>query len=223
MLGRRLYSSSSKKWLSRQSNDIFVKDARAQQYRARSAFKLLQLNDKHRFLKGNSNIIELGASPGGWTQVIAEKVFKGHNKLSPEGVSSASGNGTVIAVDLLPMDPIPGVHILQGDFLEDETRQHILQILDGKGVDAVLSDMAPSFSGHHLADHARSMVRASHEGVVFRNGAHSHLPGTLRIRFGFCHKYLEKGWRLYLQGELNTYHTLGRKRYQHCTVLHGRG
>jgi 23S rRNA (uridine2552-2'-O)-methyltransferase len=158
-VGTRLYSSSSKKWLSRQSNDIFVRDARSQQYRARSAFKLIQLNDKHRFLKRNANIIELGASPGGWTQVVAEKVFMGKQKLSEEETSISPMAGTVIAVDLLPMEPIPGVSILEGDFLANETQQHIMKILNGKSVDVVLSDMAPSFSGHHLADHARSMVR----------------------------------------------------------------
>lgn len=158
-IGNRLYSSSSKKWLIRQSNDIFVRDARAQQYRARSAFKLIQLNDKHRFLKRNANVIELGASPGGWTQVIAEKVYKGKQKLSEEETGTTSSkSGTVIAVDLLPMEPIPGVSILEGDFLAETTRQNILKILDGKAVDVVLSDMAPSFSGHHMADHARSMV-----------------------------------------------------------------
>ncbi|KAH8550016.1 ribosomal RNA large subunit methyltransferase J [Umbelopsis sp. PMI_123] len=156
-VGTRLYSSSSKKWLSRQSNDIFVRDARSQQYRARSAFKLIQLNDKHRFLKRNANIIELGASPGGWTQVVAEKVFMGKQKLSEEETSISPMAGTVIAVDLLPMEPIPGVSILEGDFLANETQQHIMKILNGKSVDVVLSDMAPSFSGHHLADHARSM------------------------------------------------------------------
>lgn len=157
--GNRLYSSSSKKWLIRQSNDIFVRDARAQQYRARSAFKLIQLNDKHRFLKRNANVIELGASPGGWTQVIAEKVYKGKQKLSEEETdTTTSKSGTVIAVDLLPMEPIPGVSILEGDFLAEPTRQSIMKILDGKAVDVVLSDMAPSFSGHHMADHARSMV-----------------------------------------------------------------
>ncbi|CAO3669573.1 unnamed protein product [Umbelopsis ramanniana] len=156
--GNRLYSSSSKKWLIRQSNDIFVRDARAQQYRARSAFKLIQLNDKHRFLKRNANVIELGASPGGWTQVIAEKVYKGKQKLSEEETdTTTSKSGTVIAVDLLPMEPIPGVSILEGDFLAEPTRQSIMKILDGKAVDVVLSDMAPSFSGHHMADHARSM------------------------------------------------------------------
>jgi 23S rRNA (uridine2552-2'-O)-methyltransferase len=155
--GLRHYSSS-KKWLSRQSNDIFVRDARAQQYRARSAFKLIQLNDKHRFLKRNTNVIELGASPGGWTQVIAEKVFKGKQKLTEEETDVTSKTGTVIAVDLLPMEPIPGVSILEGDFLAESTRQSMINILDGKSVDVVLSDMAPSFSGHHMADHARSMV-----------------------------------------------------------------
>jgi 23S rRNA (uridine2552-2'-O)-methyltransferase len=182
MLVRRLYSSSSKKWLSRQSNDYFVKSARAQQYRARSAFKLLQLNDKHKFLKRNSNVIELGACPGGWTQVIAEKVFKGQNKMSP----TAKETGTVIAVDLLPMEPIPGVHILQGDFLEDTTRHHILQILDGKEVDAVLSDMAPSFSGHHLADHARSMVRCERYNEHNRTRIDAYSSGALRVLFSFC-------------------------------------
>ncbi|KAG2178071.1 hypothetical protein INT43_003324, partial [Umbelopsis isabellina] len=194
--GKRQYSTSSKKWLSRQANDRFVKDARAQQYRARSAFKLIQLNEKHRFLKKGFNVIELGASPGGWTQVIAEKVFSGNNKPTIDD-SSIVRTGTVIAVDLLPTEPIPGVNILQGNFLENNTQSQILHILNGKEVDAVLSDMAPSFSGNHHADHAKSMELC--------NISMSFAVNTLKSGGVFVCKFLMGGDEVELKKRLRTH------------------
>jgi 23S rRNA (uridine2552-2'-O)-methyltransferase len=198
--GNRYYSSSSKKWLSRQAGDRFVKDARAQQYRARSAFKLIQLNEKHRFLKKGSHVIELGASPGGWTQVIAEKVFKGKTNANVDDDSTVR-TGTVIAVDLLPTEPIPGVNMLQGNFLENGTQRRILEILNGKEVDAVLSDMAPSFSGNHHADHAKSMVSTWLCQLLCR-ATYLTIPylGTMPYVTIICCKYFEKRWRFCMQG-----------------------
>lgn len=141
---RRIYSTSSKGWLQRQARDPYVKAAKSQQYRARSAFKLLQLNEKYRILRRGQVIVDCGAAPGGWTQVAVEMVQK---------------KGTVIAVDLLPMDPVPGATVIQGNFLRSKTQAAIKAALEDKCVDVVCSDMAPSFSGNHIADHARSMVR----------------------------------------------------------------
>ncbi|KAI8875359.1 23S ribosomal RNA methyltransferase [Backusella circina FSU 941] len=138
----RHYSSSSKGWMSRQANDPYVRAAKASHYRARSAFKLLQINQKYRILHRGDVVIDCGASPGGWSQVIAEKVQK---------------PGLVIAIDLLPIEPIPNVHIVKGNFLKVKTQSAIQEILNERSVDVVLSDMAPSFSGNHTADHARSM------------------------------------------------------------------
>ncbi|KAL4211201.1 FtsJ-like methyltransferase-domain-containing protein [Rhizopus microsporus] len=116
--------------------------AKANQYRARSAFKLVQIQEKYRIIRPNDVVIDCGAAPGGWTQVAAEKV---------------SNQGLVIGIDLLPMDPIPNAHIIQGNFLKASTQKAIQKVLDNRKVNLVCSDMAPSFSGNHLADHARSM------------------------------------------------------------------
>ncbi|KAG0169158.1 hypothetical protein DFQ30_003913 [Apophysomyces sp. BC1015] len=144
IFGRRAYSTSSKSWIQRQARDPYVKAAKSQQYRARSAFKLLQLNDKYRILRRGQIVVDCGAAPGGWTQVAVEMV---QNK------------GKVIAVDLLPMDPLPGATVIQGNFLQRKTQVAIKSALQDKLVNVVCSDMAPSFSGNHLADHARSMVK----------------------------------------------------------------
>lgn len=141
-LWKRLYSTSSKKWMSRQAKDPYCKLAKANQYRARSAFKLIQINDKYRIIHRNDVVVDCGAAPGGWTQVAAEKVTK---------------KGLVIGIDLLPVDPIPNAHLIRGNFMRLKTQSAIRELLDGRSVDLVCSDMAPSFSGNHTADHARSM------------------------------------------------------------------
>lgn len=142
MFLKRCYSTSSKNWLSRQAKDPYCKAAKANQYRARSAFKLIQINDKYRIIRQNDVIIDCGAAPGGWTQVAAEKV---------------SEKGLVIGVDLLPIDPIPNALLIQGNFLKASTQRSIYEKMDKRKANLVCSDMAPSFTGNHLADHARSM------------------------------------------------------------------
>ena len=139
---KRLNSTSSKKWMSRQAKDPYCKLAKANQYRARSAFKLLQINEKYRIIQRNDVVVDCGAAPGGWTQVAAEKVSK---------------KGLVIGIDLLPVDPIPNAHLIKGNFMRLKTQNAIREILEDRPVDLVCSDMAPSFSGNHTADHARSM------------------------------------------------------------------
>lgn len=142
MLLNRLYSTSSKSWISRQAKDPYCKLAKANQYRARSAFKLIQINEKYRLIHRNDVVVDCGAAPGGWTQVAAELI---------------SAKGLVIGIDLLPVDPIPNAHIIKGNFMRIRTQNAIREILDGRSVNLVCSDMAPSFSGNHTADHARSM------------------------------------------------------------------
>ncbi|KAI8636189.1 ribosomal RNA large subunit methyltransferase J [Parasitella parasitica] len=139
---KRLYSTSSKKWMSRQARDPYCKLAKANQYRARSAFKLIQINEKYRIIQRNDVVVDCGAAPGGWTQVAAEKVTK---------------KGLVIGIDLLPIDPIPNAHLINGNFMRLKTQNAIHDILQGRLVNLVCSDMAPSFSGNHTADHARSI------------------------------------------------------------------
>ncbi|KAK9720600.1 2' O-ribose methyltransferase [Basidiobolus ranarum] len=147
------FYSSAKQWSQRQKNDYFVKQAMTNNYRARSAFKLIELNDKHRFLRKGHICVDCGASPGGWSQVASEKVCR---KLRPLEKRELS-DGYVIAIDLLPINPIPGVHILQKDFTELSTQNTIKNILDKRKVHVVISDMAPSFTGNHAVDHVRIM------------------------------------------------------------------
>lgn len=141
-LFKRFYSSSSKSWISRQAKDPYCKLAKSNQYRARSAYKLIQINEKYRLIQRNDVVIDCGASPGGWSQYSSEKVSK---------------KGLVIGIDLLPIDPIPNVHLIKGNFMRKRTQNSIKEILQDRSANLVCSDMAPSFSGNHTADHARSI------------------------------------------------------------------
>jgi len=123
-------------------NDPFVKQAREEGYRARAAFKLLEIDDKDHIFKGVKRVVDLGAAPGSWCQV-ARRV------LGPEA--------RVIGLDLLEMDPVAGVDFIQGDFREDEVLAQLESLLDGEKVDLVLSDMAPNLSGIAPSDQARSV------------------------------------------------------------------
>lgn len=137
--GRKI---SSTRWLQRQLNDPYVAEAKRAGYRSRSAWKLCQLDDQLKFLKSGSRILDLGAAPGGWTQVIVER---------------SGRRDAVIAVDILPMDPVDGAKILQLDMTEPEAVETILKEAGGK-VDVVLSDMAAATTGHRQTDHIRTMA-----------------------------------------------------------------
>lgn len=132
---------SSNRWKARQEKDPYVKQARAAGYRARAAYKLLELDEKDRLLRPGLRVVDLGAAPGSWAQVAAEKVGE---------------SGRVVALDILPMDALPGVEIIEGDFREDDVLEQ-LEGAVGERVDLVLSDMAPNLSGIAVADQARSM------------------------------------------------------------------
>ncbi|RIA98465.1 23S rRNA Um-2552 2'-O-methyltransferase [Glomus cerebriforme] len=146
-------SPSSKRWLARQDRDQFVKKAQSQNYRARSAFKLLELDQKYNFIKPGSVFIDCGAAPGGWSQVISRKLLD----IPTEETNTNLNSNLIIAVDLLPIEPIPGVNVLQGDFTNISTQQKIKELLKGRDADVVVSDMAPNFSGQHFIDHVKSM------------------------------------------------------------------
>lgn len=139
---------SNRAWIERHINDPFVKRSRAEGYRARSVYKLIELNDKEKLLKPGFTVVELGAAPGSWTQVVREKMSNKNGDV----------NGKIIAMDILPMDPIDGVTFLQGDFREQEVADKLAEILDGEKVDVVLSDMAPNLSGIPAADAARCLL-----------------------------------------------------------------
>lgn len=136
---------SSTNWLKRQLNDPYVERSRMDGYRSRAAYKLIEINEKFNILKPGLNVVDLGAAPGGWSQ-IAAKIIKS---------DADNAKNYLIALDLLEMDHIPGVRSIQNDFQKEETREMISQLLDGQKVDIVLSDMAANTTGHKATDHLR--------------------------------------------------------------------
>ncbi len=132
---------SSNRWLQRQLNDPYVQKAQQMGYRSRAAFKLSELDDKFKFLKANQVILDLGAAPGGWCQVAAERCK----------------NAVIVALDLLPIEPLANTTCLEMDFTEEDAPEKLLAILPEGGVDLVLSDMAPNSSGTPALDHLRIM------------------------------------------------------------------
>ena len=135
-------SKTSKQWMREHVNDPFVQLAQKEGYRSRAAYKLLEIDTKDHLLKPGTVVVDLGATPGGWSQVAAAKVGRG---------------GKVIALDLLPLDPLTGVDFIQGDFREDAVLRQLEGFLQGKPVGLVISDMAPNMSGVASADQARAM------------------------------------------------------------------
>jgi 23S rRNA (uridine2552-2'-O)-methyltransferase len=140
-------SLSSKLWLARQLNDPYVARARDEGLRSRAAFKLIEIDDKHRLLKKGARVVDLGAAPGGWSQVAARRVG------APEG------GGRVVAIDLLDLAPLAGVEFLQRDFLDPAAPDAIKALLGGPA-DLVLSDMAANATGHRRTDHLKIMALA---------------------------------------------------------------
>ena len=138
-------SNASQRWLSRQINDPYVKAAQAAGYRSRAAFKLTELNERFKLLKPGLRVVDLGAAPGGWTQVALRALDE---------------RGRVVALDLLPMDNLSGAIILEGDFQDDAVEKAVLEALGG-AADLVLSDMAPNTTGHGPTDHLRIMDLAA--------------------------------------------------------------
>jgi 23S rRNA (uridine2552-2'-O)-methyltransferase len=145
--GRRL---SSTRWLERQLNDPYVRRARAEGYRGRAAYKLAEIDDRFRFLRPGARVVDLGAAPGGWTQVAVARV-------NADAARAGRPVGRVLGIDLQPMDPIAGAELRQLDFLDEGTDAALAAWLGGPA-DAVLSDMAPAASGHAATDHLRIMA-----------------------------------------------------------------
>lgn len=135
-------SKSSRQWLHRHVTDPFVKQAQKEGYRSRSAFKLLQLNEKDRLIRPGMLVVDLGAAPGGWSQVAGRLVGR---------------KGRVVATDLLPMEPLPNVEFVQGDFTDEAVLQQVLAALGGQKPDVIICDIAPNISGISSADQAASM------------------------------------------------------------------
>jgi 23S rRNA (uridine2552-2'-O)-methyltransferase len=139
----RRRKASSTRWLERQLNDPYVAAARSQGYRARSAFKLKEIAERYHLLKGAKTVVDLGAAPGGWCQVVREMAPKAR----------------VIAVDRSPMAPIAGVAFIEGDFLEEDTHQKVVAAVKG-GVELVMSDLANPSTGHRATDQLKTMALA---------------------------------------------------------------
>jgi 23S rRNA (uridine2552-2'-O)-methyltransferase len=138
---------SSKLWLDRQLNDPYVARARRQGFRSRAAYKLIEIDDKQSLLRLGASVVDLGAAPGGWSQVVAKRV------------GAAEGRGHVVAIDVLDMPPIPGVAFVQLDFLDAAAPDTIKGLLGGPA-DVVLSDMAANATGHRPTDHIKIMALA---------------------------------------------------------------
>ena len=183
--GKRL-KESSKKWILRQINDPLVQKAQVAGYRSRAAFKLIEINDKFKILKKGKIIVDLGAAPGGWSQIAVEK----------------SGEGNVFGIDLLEIDPIPGAYLIQKDFLVEGAAEEICELIKKKRgrdlCDVVLSDMAANTTGDQSLDHTRIIILleealllaskilkhgGSFAGKLFQGGSSEEIVKLLRTHF----------------------------------------
>jgi 23S rRNA (uridine2552-2'-O)-methyltransferase len=135
------------RWYQEKKKEHFYKEAKKQGYRARSSFKLKQIQNRFKIIKKGDTVLDLGAAPGGWSQVAKELVGEG---------------GTVIGIDILPIEPIKGIIFLQGDLTEESTIEDVKQIIDEKKVDVIISDMSPDISGKYSVDQARSIWLCEH-------------------------------------------------------------
>ncbi|HFD81606.1 MAG TPA: 23S rRNA (uridine(2552)-2'-O)-methyltransferase RlmE [Gammaproteobacteria bacterium] len=138
-------SKSSHRWLKEHFNDEFVKRAQREGWRSRAVYKLEEIQRKDRIIKPGMAVVDLGAAPGGWSQYALGLLGR---------------KGRIVAMDILPMDPLSGVEFIQGDFREDEVLAELLQVLEGQEVDLVLSDIAPNMSGVEAVDLPRAMYLA---------------------------------------------------------------
>ena len=172
---------SSKLWLERQLNDPYVAQAKREGLRSRAAFKLAEIDDKYRFLKPGITVVDLGAAPGGWSQVAAKRI------------AAANGKGRVIAIDLLDMPEIPGVSFARIDFLDDAAPAKLVAMIGG-GADVVLSDMAPNTTGHRKTDQLRIL------GLV--EGAAAFAAEVLNPGGTFVAKVFQSGADAALMAEL---------------------
>ncbi|KAF8332778.1 ribosomal RNA methyltransferase [Cantharellus anzutake] len=171
-LAHRHASTSSKIWLHRQSRDAFVKLRSTEGLRSRSAYKLLEIDQKYKVFRGANVVVDLGAAPGGWSEVAVKRI----NQVKPNG----TGQSRVIAVDVLPIDPIPGVESIQGNFLIPETHKLLISSLGGSSVDVVISDMCANITGNRDRDSENSLdlCRAAF------GFAKMHIPGVIRPQEG---------------------------------------
>ncbi len=138
-------SKTSNSWLTEHFNDEFVKRAQKEGYRSRAVYKLMEMDDKDRLLKKGMAVVDLGAAPGGWSELLSKRV---------------GDSGRIFALDILPMDAVPDVSFIEGDFTEQAVYDELMGALDGKWVDLVISDMAPNISGTKAIDQPKMMYLA---------------------------------------------------------------
>ena len=155
---------SSRRWLERHMNDPYVHKSKADGYRSRATYKLIEINEQYNLLKKGQKIIDLGAAPGGWSQIASQIV------------GSSDEDPHVVGIDFLPVDPLPGVTLLQMDFLDDDAPQKLMDALGGDRPDLVISDMAAPTTGHRRTDHLRTAhlceVAADFAVSVLKPGGH---------------------------------------------------
>ena len=137
--------TSSNQWLERQLNDPYVAQAKRDGYRSRAAYKLLEIDEKHKLFNKNMRIVDLGVAPGGWSQIAAKRI------------DSESDNPRVVGIDYLEVEPLPGVTLLEMDFLDDDAPAALMDALDGKKPNLIMSDMAAPTIGHRQTDHIRTL------------------------------------------------------------------
>src|SRR5690349_23193936 len=178
-------SVSSKIWLERQLNDPYVARAKREGMRSRAAYKLMEIDDKAHFLKKGSRVIDLGAAPGGWSQIAAKRV-------------GAPAQGRVVAVDILPMDPVPGVDFINLNFLDPDAPSKLRSMIGGTA-DVVLSDMAANATGHARTDHLKIMALVE--------GAAHFARGVLGPGGSFVAKVLQGGTEAALLASLKRDYT----------------
>ena len=178
---RKKRTVSQKRWLERQLNDPYVARAKREGLRSRAAFKLIEIDDKHRLLKAGGRVVDLGAAPGGWSEVAAKRV------------GAAEGRGKVVAIDILEMAPIPGVMFRRIDFLDPKAPGELHEMLGG-GADVVLSDMAANATGHKKTDQLKIMALVE-AGAEFARD-------VLRPGGSFLTKVLQGGTDATLLGQL---------------------
>jgi 23S rRNA (uridine2552-2'-O)-methyltransferase len=189
---------SQKQWLERQLNDPYVHEARKLGYRSRAAFKLSEIDDKYHFLKPGGVVVDLGAAPGGWSQVAAARV------------KSVEGKGKVIAIDMHGMDSLPGVIVFHRDFLDDDAPQLLIDAMGGQKADCVISDMAAHATGHRQTDHLQIMALAE--------AAHDFAKQVLNPGGTFLAKVLRGG----TEGELLKQLKLGFTKVMHVKPMASR-
>ena len=179
----KYHSSSSNRWLERQLNDPYVAEAKRLGYRSRAAFKLIQLDEKYKFLTKNKVIVDLGCAPGGWSQVAVMKL---------------KGTGKLVGLDILPTEPMNGATFICQDFTEEGATEKLLDLLSGQKANIVMSDMAANTTGHQQTDHLRTigLVEAAYDfaktvlekdGIfiakVFQGGAEGNLLTDMKKNF----------------------------------------